>query len=74
MIDAGTAIILAEFSGDVVLGLFLGGLGKQVGRQAGFHKYSLKKEGGLVEVGPTPQMFTNPAKKQTEDYITGRFG
>ncbi len=22
----------------------------------------------------TQQMFTNPEKKQTEDYITGRFG
>jgi len=31
-------------------------------------------EGVLVEVGPTRQVFTKPAKKQTEDYITGRFG
>jgi phosphate transport system ATP-binding protein len=31
-------------------------------------------EGALVEVGPTRQLFTNPAKKETEDYITGRFG
>jgi phosphate transport system ATP-binding protein len=31
-------------------------------------------EGILIEVGNTKQMFTNPAKKQTEDYITGRFG
>ena len=31
-------------------------------------------EGALVEVGPTKQLFTNPAKKETEDYITGRFG
>ncbi len=30
--------------------------------------------GQLVEVGLTKQLFTNPAKKQTEDYITGRFG
>lgn len=30
--------------------------------------------GELVEVGETRNMFTNPAKKQTEDYITGRFG
>ena len=27
-----------------------------------------------VEYGPTPQMFTNPREKLTEDYITGRFG
>ncbi len=31
-------------------------------------------EGHLVEVGPTRQVFTKPTKKQTEDYITGRFG
>jgi phosphate transport system ATP-binding protein len=30
--------------------------------------------GELIEVGETRHMFTNPAKKQTEDYITGRFG
>lgn len=31
-------------------------------------------EGVLVEAGPTRQLFTKPTKKQTEDYITGRFG
>ncbi len=31
-------------------------------------------EGELVEFGPTQRVFTKPAKKQTEDYITGRFG
>ncbi|MDB5311852.1 MAG: pstB [Gemmataceae bacterium] len=31
-------------------------------------------EGRLVESGPTQQMFTHPKEKQTEDYITGRFG
>ncbi len=30
--------------------------------------------GDLVEYGPTPKIFTSPAKKQTEDYVTGRFG
>ena len=30
--------------------------------------------GKLIEVGDTKTMFTNPANKQTEDYITGRFG
>ena len=30
--------------------------------------------GRLIEVGLTKQLFTNPSKKQTEDYITGRFG
>ena len=31
-------------------------------------------EGKLVEYGRTKQVFTNPKEKQTEDYITGRFG
>ena len=31
-------------------------------------------EGRLVESGSTEQMFTRPGQKQTEDYITGRFG
>ena len=31
-------------------------------------------EGHIVEFGTTHQIFTNPYKKQTEDYITGRFG
>jgi phosphate transport system ATP-binding protein len=30
--------------------------------------------GRLVEFGNTNKIFTNPANKQTEDYITGRFG
>jgi phosphate transport system ATP-binding protein len=30
--------------------------------------------GELVEFGNTNQIFTNPSKKQTEDYITGRYG
>ncbi|QDQ27643.1 phosphate ABC transporter ATP-binding protein PstB [Chitinimonas arctica] len=30
--------------------------------------------GELVEVGPTDQIFTKPARKETEDYITGKFG
>ena len=32
------------------------------------------RAGYLMEYGPTDQMFTNPAQKVTEDYITGRFG
>ncbi|WP_028989204.1 phosphate ABC transporter ATP-binding protein PstB [Thermithiobacillus tepidarius DSM 3134] len=30
--------------------------------------------GELVEFGETGTIFTNPSKKQTEDYITGRYG
>jgi phosphate transport system ATP-binding protein len=30
--------------------------------------------GRLIEFGPTTKIFTNPSERQTEDYITGRFG
>jgi phosphate transport system ATP-binding protein len=30
--------------------------------------------GRLVEYSPTPDLFTRPAQKHTNDYITGRFG
>jgi phosphate transport system ATP-binding protein len=30
--------------------------------------------GELIEMGPTSELFTNPKKQQTEDYITGRYG
>jgi phosphate transport system ATP-binding protein len=30
--------------------------------------------GDLVEVGPTQQIFTNPADRRTEEYVTGKFG
>lgn len=31
-------------------------------------------QGHLIEFGPTTQLYTRPQVKQTEDYITGRFG
>ena len=31
-------------------------------------------EGTLVEYGPTERLFTKPMSRQTEDYISGRFG
>ncbi|MGA8140268.1 MAG: phosphate ABC transporter ATP-binding protein PstB [Desulfobaccales bacterium] len=31
-------------------------------------------QGRIVEFGPTQRIFTTPTNKQTEDYITGRFG
>jgi phosphate transport system ATP-binding protein len=30
--------------------------------------------GELIEYGQTAKIFSNPAKKETEDYVTGRFG
>lgn len=31
-------------------------------------------QGNLIEAGPTQDLFTTPRQRQTEDYITGRFG
>jgi len=33
-----------------------------------------ERAGHIVEFGPTREIFTNPRQKETEDYITGRFG
>ena len=33
-----------------------------------------RRQGILVEAGPTEKIFTNPDDQRTEDYITGRFG
>ena len=30
--------------------------------------------GELIELGTTEKLFTSPANRRTEDYITGRFG
>ena len=32
------------------------------------------KPGHLIEIDDTDTIFTNPANKETEDYISGRFG
>lgn len=39
-----------------------------------FNLAAVGEPGKLIEVGPTQQMFSNPANKATEDYVTGRFG
>lgn len=50
---------------------------QQAGRVSDFTAFLSMDEdraGYLVEFGPTEQIFTNPAQKLTEEYITGRFG
>ncbi|WP_028649922.1 phosphate ABC transporter ATP-binding protein PstB [Nocardiopsis sp. CNT312] len=43
-------------------------------RTAFFNLAGPGKPGKLIEMGETSQMFTRPEKKETENYITGRFG
>jgi len=45
---------------------------QQAARVSDFTAFFLK--GILIEIGDTEQIFTNPREKQTQDYITGRFG
>jgi phosphate transport system ATP-binding protein len=45
---------------------------QQAARASDFTAFLLN--GDLIEFGETNQMFTNPARRETEDYITGRFG
>ncbi len=39
-----------------------------------FNLEATGKPGHLVEMGPTEKIFTTPGKKETEDYVSGRFG
>jgi phosphate transport system ATP-binding protein len=45
---------------------------QQAGRVSDFTAFFYM--GRLIEFGTTTKIFTNPTEKQTEDYITGRFG
>jgi phosphate transport system ATP-binding protein len=45
---------------------------QQAGRTADFTAFMYTGE--LIEYGETRQIFTNPSRRETEDYITGRFG
>ncbi len=50
---------------------------QQAARVSDFTAFMMIDEnraGRMVEFGQTPQIFTNPKNKQTEDYVTGRFG
>jgi len=43
-------------------------------RTAFFNIAGTGKPGKLIEYGPTSEIFSNPQEKQTEDYVSGRFG
>ncbi|VVM08496.1 Phosphate import ATP-binding protein PstB 1 [Methylacidimicrobium cyclopophantes] len=45
---------------------------QEAGRTADFTAFFL--EGKLIEFESTKKLFTNPHQKQTEDYLTGRYG
>jgi phosphate transport system ATP-binding protein len=39
-----------------------------------FNLEATGQPGRLVEMDVTDKMFTTPSKKETEDYVSGRFG
>jgi phosphate transport system ATP-binding protein len=45
---------------------------QQAARVSDFTAYMYLGE--LIEYGPTDTLFIKPQRKETEDYITGRFG
>ncbi|MCL6106045.1 MAG: phosphate ABC transporter ATP-binding protein PstB [Actinobacteria bacterium] len=51
---------------------------QQAARVSDFTGFMLSKEmgepGRMIEYGPTNKIFTMPERKETENYITGRFG
>lgn len=46
----------------------------RVSDETAFFMMDEDRAGFLMESGPTEKIFTNPEKKVTEEYITGRFG
>jgi len=46
----------------------------RVSDQTVFFSLNERRQGVLIETGPTEKIFTNPDDRRTEDYITGRFG
>jgi phosphate transport system ATP-binding protein len=46
----------------------------RVSDSTAFFRVDDHRTGHLMEYGPTKDLFTKPKHKQTEDYITGRFG
>jgi phosphate transport system ATP-binding protein len=63
--------LLLELKADYTIVLVTHNM-QQAARTADFTAFMYT--GDLIEFGETKQIFTNPARRETEDYITGRFG
>ena len=63
--------LIGELSGEYTIAIVTHNM-QQAARVSDYTAFFY--EGRLVEFGQTKQMFTNPQMKQTNDYITGRFG
>jgi phosphate transport system ATP-binding protein len=47
---------------------------QRVSHRCAFFRVAEGQPGGIVEVGPTEKIFTNPDDQRTADYVHGRFG
>jgi len=63
--------LIAELSGDYTIVIVTHNM-QQASRVSDYTAFFY--EGVLVEFGMTEDIFTRPAQRRTEDYITGRFG
>jgi phosphate transport system ATP-binding protein len=68
--------LMSELKDDYTIAIVTHNM-QQASRVSDYTAFLLAEEGRagrLVEFGPTATIFTNPAERRTEDYITGRFG
>jgi len=63
--------LISELKGEYTIAIVTHNM-QQAARCSDYTAYMYLGE--LVEFGETDQIFMNPAKKDTQDYITGRFG
>ena len=63
--------LIRELQGDYTIIIVTHNM-QQAARVSDFSAYFYLGE--LVEFGLTKRVFTSPIRKETEDYITGRFG
>jgi len=63
--------LIGELAGDYTIMIVTHNM-QQAARVSHFTAFMY--EGNLIEFGETADLFTRPKQKQTEDYITGRFG
>jgi len=63
--------LIAELKGEITIAIVTHNM-QQAARCSDFVAYMYL--GDLIEFGATQQIFFKPSRKETEDYITGRFG
>jgi phosphate transport system ATP-binding protein len=69
--------LMSELEKDITIVIVTHNM-QQAARVSQFTAFFLQEEANraaeLIEYGRTPELFTGPEDKRTEDYITGRFG